>query len=68
MKLQIGEDLRTVHIAQLVYLKSQVFVLLLPSPDDITLAGSEICKTDQDHQNIKIVAVPILCNAYVQLD
>ena len=37
-------------------------------PDNIILAGSEIREMDVDHQNIKIVAVPILCNAYVQFN
>ena len=37
----------------------------LPTSDDVLLAGSEIRKMDEDHQNIKFVAVPILCNAYV---
>ena len=40
----------------------------LPSLDDAIMAASEIRKMDGDHQNIKIVAVPILCNAYVQLN
>ena len=44
-----------------------ILVLRLPSPDDVILARSEIHKTDGDRQNIKVVAIPILCNAYVQL-
>ena len=43
-------------------------VLRLPSPDYTILAGSEICKTDGDHKNIKIVSVPVRCNAYVELN
>ena len=38
-------------------------MLWLPN---ITLAGSEILKMDRDHENIKIVAVPILYNNFVQ--
>ena len=34
------------------------------SLNDVILAGSEIHKMDEDHQNIKTVADPILCNAY----
>ena len=59
MKLQIGDDLQTVYNAQLVYLNRQY---------DVIMAGSEICKIDRDHQNIKIVAVLILCNGYVQFN
>ena len=47
---------------QLIFFK---LVLWLTSPDDIILAGSEIHKTDGNHQIIKIVAVPIF-NADVQ--
>ena len=56
MKLQIGDDLWTVHTAQLVYLfESSRLVLWLPLLDDIILAGSEIDKMDRDHQNIKVL-------------
>ena len=48
--------------------KSSRLVLLMPSPDDDIVAGSEICKRDRDHQSIKIVTIPILCNACVQLN
>ena len=65
MKLQIGDHLCTVHNAQLVY---SYHVLSVTSLDDIILAGSKIRKRDRDHQNINIVAVPILCNAYVQIN
>ena len=67
MKLKIGDDLHTVHTSQLVYSNHQD-LCSDPLPDEVILAGSEICKTDGDHQNIKIVAVPILCNTYVQLN
>ena len=60
MKLQIGST----GLLELLRL-----VLWFPSSDYVLLAGSKICKIDRDHQkNIKIVAVPILCNDYVQLN
>ena len=67
MKLQIEDNLQIVHTAQLVYLNHQD-LSLTHSPDDVILAGSEISKTNEDHKNIKIFAVPILCDAYVQLN
>ena len=57
MKLKIGDDLRTVHTVQLFFLIIKAFALT-PTPDDVILARSEICETDGDHQNIKIVVVP----------
>ena len=42
--------------------------IMLDSLHWVTSVGSEICKMDGDHQNIKIVAVPIICNAYAQLN
>ena len=63
MKLQIGDDLLTVHSAQLAYLNRQG---LCSDSLHVILAASEICKMDGDHQNIKTFAVRILCNAYVQ--
>ena len=39
----------------IVLFKSSTLVLQPPSPDDAILAGSEIVKTNGDHQNIKIV-------------
>ena len=33
----------------------------------LTKDGSEICKTDRDHKNIKIGVAAILCNAFIQL-
>ena len=68
MKLQIGDYLQAIQTAQLVYLNHQDLCLWLPLPDDVILAESEIHKTDWDHQNIEIVAVPILCNACVQVN
>ena len=47
--------------------KLSKLVIWIPSLDDVILAGSEIPKMDGDHQNNKIVAIPIHCNAYVQL-
>ena len=48
--------------------ESSSLVLWIPWPNDVILAGSEIFKMDGDNQNIKIVAGPILCNSYVQLN
>ena len=66
MKLQIGDDLRTVHSAQLVYLNCQDLC-----SDSLHLMMSywrdqKFTKTNGDHQKIKTVAVPILCFADVQ--
>ena len=62
MKFQIGDDLQTIQTAQVVDSNHQGLCSDL-SPDDIILAGSEICQMDGEHQNIKTFAVPILCNA-----
>ena len=48
--------------------ESPRLVIWLLSQDDLQLAGSEIRKMDGDHQNIKVVAVSFLCNAYIQLN
>ena len=68
MKVQIGDDLWTVHTAQLIYSMRQDFC---SDPFYWMISywlDQEIRKIDRDHQNIEIVAVPILCNAYVQLN
>ena len=68
MKLQIGDNLWTVHIAQLLYsvhqgLSSDSLHRMTSYCPDQTLT-----KKDGDHQNIKIVVIPNLCNTYVQLN
>ena len=66
MKLQIGDNLRTVYTAQLVYLNCQD--VCCDSLHRMMSSGwIKNSKTDVDHQNIKIFAIPILCNTYVQL-
>ena len=67
MNLHIGDNLLTIHTAQLVYLNCQDLC-----SDSLHQMASywlyqKFAKTDRDHQNIKIVAVPFLCNASVQL-
>ena len=60
IKLKIGDNLLTNHSTGLF--ESSRLVLWLPSPDE------KIRKTNEEHQNIKILAVPILCYAYAQLN
>ena len=50
MHLQIGDDLRTVHNAQLVYLNRQDIALTFLTGFKILLA--HYCQTEEDHLNI----------------
>ena len=53
MHLQIGDDLRTVHNAQLVYLNCQDIALTLFAGFKIWLAQN--CQMEEDHLNIKLL-------------
>jgi hypothetical protein len=53
MYLQIGDDLWTVHNAQLVYLNHQDIALTLLIGFKIWLAHN--CQTEEDHLNIKLL-------------
>ena len=66
MHLQIGDDLRTVHNAQLVYLNRQDIALTLLTRFKIWLVHN--CQTKEDHLNILIVAVLLLYNACTLLN
>ena len=68
MKLQIGDNPQTLHAAQLmVYSNHQDLCSdSLPRMTSYWL-DQKFAKQNKDHQKIKIVAVPILCNALVQL-
>ena len=57
MHLQIGDDLRTVHNAQLDYLLTGFKIWLVHN-----------CQTEEDHQNIKIVTALLLYNACTLLN
>ena len=66
MHLQIGDDLRTVHNAQLVYSNRQDIALTLLTGFKIWLAHN--CQTEEDHLNIKIVTALLLYNACTLLN
>ena len=53
MHLQIGDDLRTIHNAQLVYLNRQDVALTLFTGFKIWPVHN--CKTEENHLNNKIV-------------
>ena len=57
MHLQIGDDLSTVHNAQLVYWNCQDIALTLLTGFKIWLAHN--CQTEEDHLNIKIVTAVV---------
>ena len=58
---QIGDDLRTVHNAQLVYWNRQDIALTLFTGFKIWLVHN--CQTEEGHLNIKIVTALLLYNA-----
>ena len=66
MHLQIGDDLRTVHNAQLVYLNHQDIALTLFTRFKIRPVHN--CQTEEDHLNIKIVTALLLYNASTLLN
>ena len=66
MHLQIGDDLRTVHNAQLVYLHRQDIALSLLTGFKIWLVQN--CKTEEDRLNTKIVTALLLYNACTLLN
>ena len=66
MHLQIGDDLRTVHNAQLVYSNRQDIALTLLTGFKIWLVHN--CQTEEDHLNIKIVTALLLYNACTLLN
>ena len=66
MHLQIGDDLRTVHNAQLVYSNRQDIALTLLRGFKIWLVHN--CQTEEDHLNIKIVTALLLYNACTLLN
>ena len=51
MHLQIGDNLRTIHTAQLVYSNCQDIALTLLTGLKIWLVHN--CQTEEDHLNIK---------------
>ena len=60
MHLQIGDDLKTVHNSQLVYLNRQDMALTLLTRFKIWLVHN--CQMEEDHLNIKIVTALLLYN------
>ena len=66
MHLQIGDDLRTVHNAQLVYSNHQDIPLTLLNGFKIWLVHN--FQTEEDHINIKIVTALLLDNACTLLN
>ena len=68
MKLQIGHNLQTDHIAQLVYLNHQDLCADSLHRMMSYWLDQKFARTDGDHQNIKFFAVPILCNAFLLLN
>ena len=68
MELQIGEDLWIVHTAQLVYSNYQDLCSDSLHRMTSNWPDQKFVKRIGDNQNIENVAVPILCNAFVQLN
>ena len=66
MPLQIGDNLRTVQNAQLVYSNRQDIALTLLTRFKIWLVHN--CQTEEDHLNIKIVTALLLYNACTLLN
>ena len=66
MHLQIGDNRRTVHNDQLVYLNPQDIALTLLTGFKIWLVHS--CKMEEDQLNIKIVTALLLYNACTLLN
>ena len=64
--LQIGDDLRTVHNAQLAYLNRQEIALTLLCRFKIWLVRN--CQTEEHYLNIKIVTALLLYNACTLLN
>ena len=64
--MQIGDDLRTVHNAQLVYSNRQDIALTLLTGFKIWLVHN--CQTEEDDLNIKIVTALLLYNACTLLN
>ena len=66
MHLQIGDDLRTVHNAQLVYSNRQDIALTLLTGFKIWLVHNS--PKEKDHLNINIVTAQLLYNACTLLN
>ena len=66
MHLQIGDNLRTVHNAQLIY-SNRKYIALTLIPGFKTWLDHN-CQTEEDHLNIKIVAALLLYNACTLLN
>ena len=66
MHLLIGDDLRTVHNAQLVNLNRHDIALALLTGFKIWLAHN--CQMEEDHLNIKIITALLLYNACTLLN
>ena len=68
LKLQIRDDLPTIHTAQLVYLNCQDLCSKTLWRMMSDWQDQKFAKRTGTIKNIEIVPVPILCNAQVQLN
>ena len=68
MKLQIGDELLTVHTAQLVYYSNQQDFFLAPFTGWCNIGWIRTTQNGRGPSKYLIAAFSILCNAYVQLN